>query len=41
VEDLRAVGSRVSMLAIIGLVLLLASLGLNAWFLIQLQHILR
>jgi hypothetical protein len=41
VEDLRAVGSRISMLAIIGMSLLLASLGLNVWFLIQLQHILR
>ncbi len=41
VEDLRAVGSRVGMLAAIGLVLLLASLGMNVWFLIQLQHILR
>jgi hypothetical protein len=41
VEDLRAVGSRVSTLAIVGLVLLLASLGMNVWFLIQLQHILR
>jgi len=41
VEDLRAVGSRISMLAIIGMILLLASLGLNVWFLIQLQHILR
>jgi len=41
VEDLRTVGSRVSTFAIIGLVLLAASLGLNVYFLIQLQHILR
>ena len=41
VEDLRSVGSRVSLFAIIGLVLLLVSLGLNAWLLVQLQHILR
>jgi septal ring factor EnvC (AmiA/AmiB activator) len=41
VEDLRAVGSRISTLAIVGVVLLLVSLGLNIYFLIQLQHILR
>ncbi len=41
VEDLRAVGGRISTFAIIGLVLLLVSLGLNVYFLIQLQHILR
>ena len=41
VEDLRSVGSRISTFAIIGLVLLLVSLGLNIYFLIQLQHILR
>jgi len=41
VEDLRSVGSRVSTFAVIGLVLLAASLGLNIYFLIQLQHILR
>ena len=41
VEDLRSVGGRVSTFAIVGLVLLLISLGLNVWLLIQLQHILR
>jgi hypothetical protein len=41
VEDLRAVGSRVSTLAIIGLVLLTISVGVNIFFLVQLQHILR
>jgi len=41
VEDLRAVGSRISTLAIVGLVLLLVSVGLNIYFLVQLQHILR
>jgi len=41
VEDLRAVGGRISTFAIIGLVLLTISLGLNVYLLIQLQHILR
>jgi hypothetical protein len=41
VEDLRAVGSRISTFAIIGVVILLISLGLNIYFLIELQHILR
>jgi len=41
VEDLRSVGSRISTFAVIGLVLLLISLGLNIYFLVQLQHILR
>jgi hypothetical protein len=41
VEDLRSVGSRVSNLAIIGLVLLALSVGVNLYFLVQLQHILR
>jgi len=41
VEDLRTVGSRLSLFAIIGLVLLGLSLALNIFFLIQLQHILR
>ena len=41
VEDLRSVGSRISTFAIVGLVLLVISLGLNIWLLIQLQHILR
>ncbi|WP_263359979.1 hypothetical protein [Acidicapsa ligni] len=40
-EDLRTVGGRVSTFAIIGLVLLLLSLAVNAFFLFQLQHILR
>jgi hypothetical protein len=41
VEDLRAVGSRISTLTWFGVVLLLVLLGLNVYFLIQLQHILR
>jgi septal ring factor EnvC (AmiA/AmiB activator) len=41
VEDLRSVGNRISTFAIVGLVLLLISLGLNIYFLVQLQHILR
>jgi hypothetical protein len=41
VEDLRSVGNRVSTLAIVGVLLLAISLGLNVYFLIQLQHILR
>jgi len=41
VEDLRSVGNRISTFAIVGLVLLAISLGLNIYFLIQLQHILR
>jgi len=41
VEDLRSVGNRISNFAIIGLVLLALSVGLNIYFLIQLQHILR
>ncbi len=41
VEDLRSVGSRLSLFAIIGLVLLVLSMGLNIFFLIELQHILR
>jgi hypothetical protein len=41
VEDLRAVGNRISAFAIVGVVLLLISLGLNIYFLVQLQHILR
>lgn len=40
VEDLRAVGGRISTFAIIGLLLLALSMGLNVYFLIQLQHIL-
>jgi hypothetical protein len=41
VEDLRAVGSRISTLAIIGVILLLLSLGLNGYLIFELQHILR
>lgn len=41
VEDLRAVGSRISTFAIIGVILLLISLGLNGYLIYQLQHILR
>jgi hypothetical protein len=41
VEDLRAVGSRVGVFAIIGVALLVISLGLNIYLLVQLQHILR
>jgi hypothetical protein len=41
VEDLRSVGSRVSILAILCLVLLIGSLGLNIYLIVQLQHILR
>jgi len=40
-EDLRSVGGRMSTFAIVGLVLLAISLGLNVYFLVQLQHILR
>jgi len=40
VEDLRSAGSRITVIAVIGAVLLLVSLGLNVYFLIQLQHIL-
>jgi hypothetical protein len=40
VEDLRAVGSRVSTLAIVGLVILVVSLLLNGYLIFQLQHIL-
>ncbi len=41
VEDLRSVGNRISTLAVVGLILLAISLGLNIYFLVQLQHILR
>ena len=41
VEDLRAVGSRISTFALIGVVVLLISLGLNIYLIVQLQHILR
>jgi hypothetical protein len=41
VEDLRSVGGRLNLFAILGLVLLAVSVGLNIYFLIQLQHILR
>jgi hypothetical protein len=41
VEDLRAVGSRISTFAVIGVIVLLISLGLNIYLIVQLQHILR
>jgi hypothetical protein len=41
VEDLRSVGSRLTIFAIVGLILLAASLGLNIFLIFQLQHILR
>lgn len=41
VEDLRSVGSRISTFALIGLGLLILSLVLNIYFVVQLQHILR
>jgi hypothetical protein len=41
VEDLRSVGARLSAFAIIGLILLALSLGVNVYFLVQLQHIFR
>jgi hypothetical protein len=41
VEDLRAVGNRISTFALIGVILLLISLGLNGYLIYELQHILR
>jgi len=41
VEDLRTVGSRVSTIAIVGLVLLVLSLLINTFLIVQMQHILR
>lgn len=41
IEDLRSVGNRVSTFAIIGVILLALSVGINIYFLVQLQHILR
>jgi t-SNARE complex subunit (syntaxin) len=41
VEDLRAVGNRLSTFAIVGVILLLISLGLNGYLIFELQHILR
>jgi len=41
VEDLRSVGNRISTFVIIGIVLLLVVLGVNIYFVVQLQHILR
>jgi hypothetical protein len=41
VEDLRSVGRRVSTLAVLGVLFLLVSLGLNVFLIVQLQHILR
>lgn len=40
VEDLRSVGNRLGRFAVIGLVFLLVSLGLNIYLIFQLQHIL-
>jgi hypothetical protein len=40
IEDLRFTGSRISTFAMVGLLLLAISLGLNIYFLVQLQHIL-
>jgi hypothetical protein len=40
IEDLRSTGSRISTFAMVGLLLLAISLGLNIYFLVQLQHIL-
>jgi hypothetical protein len=40
VEDLRSVGSRLTTFAIVGVVLLVASLVLNGYLIFQLQHIL-
>jgi hypothetical protein len=39
-EDLRSTGSRLTVIAVVGAVLLLVSLGLNVYFLFELQHIL-
>ena len=41
VEDLRSVGNRVNVFAIVGVVLLAVSLVLNIFLVVQLQHILR
>lgn len=41
IEDLRSTGSRIGVFAIIGLILLVISVAVNAFFLVQLQHILR
>ncbi len=41
VEDVRAVGARVSRFIVIGVLLLALSVGLNVYLLIQLQHIFR
>jgi hypothetical protein len=41
VEDLRSTGNRISTFVIAGIVLLLVVLGVNIYFLVQLQHILR
>ena len=41
VEDLRTVGSRLSTFAIIGLILLVLSLLVNTFLIVQMQHILR
>jgi hypothetical protein len=41
VEDLRSVGSRLGLFAVVGLVLLAISLVLNIYLIVQMQHILR
>ncbi len=41
VEDMRSVGSRMNVLVILGLILIVISLGVNVFFLVELQHILR
>ena len=41
VEDVRAVGTRVSRFIVIGVLLLALSVGLNVYLLVQLQHIFR
>ncbi len=41
VEDVRAVGTRVSRFIVVGVILLALSVGLNVYLLIQIQHIFR
>ena len=40
-EDVRAVGARMSRLVVLGVILLALSVGLNVYLLVQLQHIFR
>ena len=40
-QDLRSVGGRLTTFAIVGLLLLAGSIGLNIYLILQLQHILR